>query len=240
MVAKYPDEIVDFDPWVDDNPAIPGSGVDIKAANLNPRDWEIQAIQNVLGPRPVALNTFAEKKSTTSGLQWGYHGGRVCGGNVVRTVGDGYVTVPDNATSYIYYDWGAAVVASSTVGFPERSFPIAEVTAENAQLAGDFSTRDRRTIAIVSAIGGSGGLEIAHAVITADGSTVYFSCGVPAVHSSIMVFVNGILQAPNIHYSVAEAEASPPNYVPENTVVAFNTAPENGDSIHLVFQKRNV
>ncbi len=240
MSASYPDDCVAFDDWVDDNPAMPGTGVDIKAATLNPRDDEIEAIQTALGARPVALNTFAERKATTSGLQWGYHGGRVVGGNVVRTVSDGYLVLPDNATSFIFYDWDAAEVSSNTTGFPARSFPIAEVIAENAQFTGTFQSRDRRTIAIVSAVGSPGGsfAEMDRLLATGDGSTDDFSCGTPVVHTSIMVFLNGILQLPTVHYTIEEAEAQPPLFAPEDTHVIFNSAPLTGDTIYIAFQKR--
>jgi hypothetical protein len=239
MAVSYPDSIVAFTDWVDDNPAMPGTGIDIKAATLNPRDDEIEAIQTALGPRPVALNTFAERKSATSGLQWAYHGGRVVGGNVVRTVADGYIALPDSATSYVYYDWDAAIVTSSTVGFPVRSFPIAEVTALNAQFTGDFATHDRRTIAIVSAVSGSsggGGGDILRALFSGyqvDGVITEFTCGYPVVYTSLLVFLNGVLQYPNTHYTVTEGVGSV-------NVVVFNAAPEVGDTVYLSFQTRSI
>ncbi len=241
MASVYPDSVVAFEDWVDDNPAMPGTGVDIKAATLNPRDDEIEAIQSALGPRPIALNTFAEKKAATSGLQWGYHGGRIVGGNVVRMVSDGYVLLPDNATSYIYYDWDAAEVTSNTVGFPARSFPIAEVTALNAQFTGTFASRDRRTIAIVSSLGGGSTgtfAENSHVVDSGNGVTMDYSCGTAVVHTSIMVFLNGLLQLPTIHYTILEDEPYAPLFALEPTHVIFNSPPGNGDAIYIAFQKR--
>lgn len=69
---------------------------------------EVQMNENV--ETLSAAGIFGKKQPTTTGLIWGYYGGRYNG----NTVADGTVTLSDDATNYVVVAKASGVVSSST------------------------------------------------------------------------------------------------------------------------------
>ena len=70
---------------------------------------------------------FGSDPLTTTGLTWGYFGGRVRNDNVVTTVAPGTVALTASATNYVQINPGTGAISVNTTGFTSGQVPIAEL-----------------------------------------------------------------------------------------------------------------
>lgn len=63
--------------------------------------------------------------STSSGLTWGYYGGKYRdGSNVTQMLSNGTIALPNGTTSYIEFDKTSGTVSSNTSGFTSGRTPL--------------------------------------------------------------------------------------------------------------------
>lgn len=118
---------------------------------------EVPLNENLTGLKP--LEVFAYKPPTSSGLTWGYWGGRILVDGVITAVADGTVTLTASLTNYIEAT-RAGVVSKNTTGFTAGAIPLYTVvvgastvtsyTDERAWVAPDYITHDA-SVAVTTA-----------------------------------------------------------------------------------------
>lgn len=70
---------------------------------------------------------FGSDPLTTTGLTWGYFGGRVRNDNVVTTVAPGTVALTASATNYVQISPSNGAISVNTTGFTSGQVPLAEL-----------------------------------------------------------------------------------------------------------------
>ena len=70
---------------------------------------------------------FGSDPLTTTGLTWGYFGGRVRNDNVVTTVTPGTIALTASATNYVQINPSNGAISVNTTGFASGQVPIAEL-----------------------------------------------------------------------------------------------------------------
>lgn len=144
---NFPTAVDVFDDITNGDPNVPGSASVIGEDPINTIFGQIELMQETYGVNPMSLQGFAEDAEHTQGLVWGYFGGRVRNGSTVRTIATGTITLTDNATNYVYYNWTANAVQKSTSSWPANSYiPMATIVTLNAAITGTYATRDMRAI----------------------------------------------------------------------------------------------
>jgi hypothetical protein len=83
---------------------------------------------------------FGRRASTTSGLTWGYYGGKLWIDGVLTTIANGTVALTASATNYIERT-RAGVVSKNTTGFTAGQIPLYEAVTNSTTVS---SYTDRR------------------------------------------------------------------------------------------------
>lgn len=106
---------------------------------------------------PASL--FGRRQSTSSGLTWGFFGGRMLVDGALTTINNGTVTLTASATNYVEAT-RAGVVSKNTAGFTPGSIPLYTVVAgsstvssytdERAWIDPDYMTHDA-SVSVTSA-----------------------------------------------------------------------------------------
>jgi len=71
---------------------------------------------------------FGRRASTTTGLTWGYYGGRMLVDGVLTTIANGVVALSASLTNYVEAT-PAGVVSANTTGFTPGSIPLYTIVA---------------------------------------------------------------------------------------------------------------
>jgi hypothetical protein len=85
---------------------------------------------------------FGRRASTTSGLTWGYYGGKLWIDGVLTTIANGTVALTASATNYVEAD-RAGVVSKNTTGFTAGRTPLYEIVTGASTVT---SYTDRRIL----------------------------------------------------------------------------------------------
>ncbi|MFC1567324.1 hypothetical protein ACFL3R_00620 [Thermodesulfobacteriota bacterium] len=104
-------------------------GVEDAAGNLDAVNVEtaIAEIYTDHSSTRVLAEIFDENSATTTGLTWGYKGGKIRVDNTVTTVAAGTLVLTDDDVNYIEITQ-AGVVSKNTTGFTSGNIPIRQVT----------------------------------------------------------------------------------------------------------------
>lgn len=86
---------------------------------------------------------FGRRASTTSGLTWGFYGGRILVDGVLTTISNGTVALTGSATNYVEAT-RAGVVSRNTTGFTAGSIPLYTITTLSTSVS---TYTDERAVA---------------------------------------------------------------------------------------------
>jgi hypothetical protein len=114
--------------------------------------WDVEAAS--IGTASLSnqhLSDFAEDPATTTGLTWGYKGGRVRNDNAIIDVAAGTLALTASATNYVELT-PAGSIAANTTGFTSGRIPLSVLTTDGSAIT---ASTDKR--AWLSAAGASGG-----------------------------------------------------------------------------------
>jgi len=89
------------------------------------------------------MNQWAQKRSTTTGLTYGYHGGPVPTSGSLSIIADGTIALTGSATNYVEHD-AAGTVTVNLSGFSVGKTPMAEIATNAGAI---ISVTDRRMLA---------------------------------------------------------------------------------------------
>lgn len=103
---------------------------------------------------------FAKKPTTSSGLTWGYVGGRIQVDGVITVIADGTVTLTASTTNYVQAT-RAGVVSTNTTSFTAGSIPIATVVTGASTVTSYTDERGSDRVSYVTA-------DVSTAITTAD------------------------------------------------------------------------
>lgn len=103
-------------------------GVEDSDSNLDADNVEdaLAEMYTDMADTMTLADVFNEDPATTTGLTWGYKGGRVRNDNTIYTIADGTVSLTDDATNYIEIT-PSGTVSRNTTGFTAGYCPIRQV-----------------------------------------------------------------------------------------------------------------
>ncbi|KVG33877.1 hypothetical protein [Burkholderia diffusa] len=102
---------------------------------------------------------WGRRASTSSGLTWGYYGGRfVDGTGTAHAINNGTITVGASTTTYIYADNVTGAVSSNTTGFPAGKVPLYSVVSNASQISSWLDYRSYQPSAVAAAAASGVGL----------------------------------------------------------------------------------
>ena len=107
------------------------------AVNLETLATEIA--DDLTAPKALA-GVFAENPATTTGLTWGYKGGKIRVDNVITTIAAGTVGLTDAQTAYIEIDT-AGTVHKNTTGYTSGRIPIRTIVTLAGEIVTSTDTR---------------------------------------------------------------------------------------------------
>lgn len=88
---------------------------------------------------PAAI--YAKKYATTSGLTFGFHGGKISINGVVTTIADGTLALSGSSTNYIYANPSTGALAKSTVEYPAGYWRIGRAITGTASITTWYDDR---------------------------------------------------------------------------------------------------
>ncbi len=107
---------------------------------LGENNWKDANDESQLRISAMLLNAWAQKRSTTTGLTYGYHGGMAVVAGAFSVVADGTTALADATTNYVERT-AAGVVTDNTTGFSADKIPMAIVVTAGGAIT---SVTDRR------------------------------------------------------------------------------------------------
>lgn len=111
----------------------------------------------------VMLAFVEQDSSTTSGLTFGYKGGKIRNDNKIVNMTAGTVDMVANTTNYLYADptrISAPYIFANQTGYPQGKIPLYTVTTNGTDIVGT-PIDDRTHLALSGAAGSSTGNKIA-------------------------------------------------------------------------------
>jgi hypothetical protein len=100
----------------------------------------------------LGIGDFDKDATTTTGLTWGYTGGKIRNDNVITDIAAATIALTDNATNYIEYDPTGGTIGKNTTGFTAGKIPLRQVVT----LAGAITTdTDKRAWITTNNSGGA-------------------------------------------------------------------------------------
>ena len=91
--------------------------------------------------------TYGRRASTTSGLTWGYYGGKVTLAGVITAVANGTVTLTASTTNYVEAHPDTGAVSKNTTGFTAGYLPLYTIVTGTSSVT---SYTDQRTLALAT------------------------------------------------------------------------------------------
>lgn len=109
------------------------------AGQLQP-EVPVNGAWNILDALAGPFAQFGNKTSTSTGLTYGYYGGRIYSNGTLVTIADGTLSLPASSTSYIQRT-AAGVVSTNTTGYTAGLIPMATVVTGAASITTITDTR---------------------------------------------------------------------------------------------------
>ena len=119
------------------------SNLDAVAAVSYSKEVQLNALMDAASP---AL-TYGRRASTTSGLTWGYYGGKVTLAGVITAVANGTVTLTASTTNYVEAHPDTAAVSKNTTGFTAGYLPLYSIVTGASSVT---SYTDQRALALAT------------------------------------------------------------------------------------------
>lgn len=117
----------------------------------------IDGIINGSGSQDLVANAFFDaaspgavygrRASTSSGVNWGFYGGKVVLSGVITSIANGSITLSASATNYVEAHPESGVVSKNTTGFTPGYLPLYTVIVGTATVT---SFTDRRALALAT------------------------------------------------------------------------------------------
>lgn len=120
---------------------------------LSAAQFQKETVANELFNAASPAMLFGMRKSTTSGLTWGYYGGVMADGDTFHVIDNGTLTLTASTINYVEADT-SGVVTVNTTGFTAGKIPLYQIPVGST---GPTSWDDKRTAA--TSTGGSAGLQ---------------------------------------------------------------------------------
>lgn len=133
--------------------------------------------------------TYGRRASTTSGLTWGYYGGKVTLAGVITAVANGTVTLTASTTNYVEAHPDTGAVSKNTTGFTAGYLPLYTIVTGTSSVT---SYTDQRTLALATNATLAKALSDANATLTqaeAANATLTFTGTLTATRDIIVPLV---------------------------------------------------
>jgi len=149
------------------------------------KEAQLNALMDAASP----ATTYGRRASTTSGLIWGYYGGKVVLAGVVTAIANGTVTLTASATNYLQAHPDTGAVSVNTTGFTAGYLPLYTIVAGTASVT---SYTDQRALALATNATLAKALSDANATLTqaeAANATLTFTGTLTATRDIIVPLV---------------------------------------------------
>ena len=107
------------------------------------KETQVNALLDAASP---AL-TYGRRASTTSGLTWGYYGGKATLAGVVTAISNGTITLTASANNYIEAHPDTGAVSKNTTGFTAGYLPLYTIVTGTSSVT---SYTDQRALALAT------------------------------------------------------------------------------------------
>lgn len=107
------------------------------------KELQVNALVDAASPSM----TYGRRASTSSGLIFGYYGGKVLLAGVVTSISNGTVTLTASTTSYMEAHPDTGAVSKNTTGFTAGYLPLYTIVTGTASVT---SYTDQRTLALAT------------------------------------------------------------------------------------------
>lgn len=98
------------------------TNLDTLSASASAKDVVADELFDAMSPASL----FGRKASTSSGLTWGFYGGKIIVDGVLTTINNGTVALTASNTNYVEVD-RAGTVSKNTTGFTAGRIPLYEI-----------------------------------------------------------------------------------------------------------------
>lgn len=118
--------------------------------NLDPVaavSYSKEVLFNALMDAASPATTYGRRLSTTTGLIWGYYGGKVALAGVVTTIANGTLTLTASTTNYVQAHPDTGAVSVNTSGFTAGYLPLYTIVTDASSVT---SYTDQRTMALAT------------------------------------------------------------------------------------------
>ena len=107
------------------------------------KEVQLNALMDAASP----ATTYGRRASTTTGLIWGYYGGKVALAGVVTTIANGTLTLTASTTNYVQAHPDTGAVSVNTSGFTAGYLPLYTIVTDASSVT---SYTDQRTLALAT------------------------------------------------------------------------------------------
>ena len=107
------------------------------------KEVQLNALMDAASP----ATTYGRRLSTTTGLIWGYYGGKVALAGVVTTIANGTLTLTASTTNYVQAHPDTGAVSVNTSGFTAGYLPLYTIVTDASSVT---SYTDQRTLALAT------------------------------------------------------------------------------------------
>ena len=119
------------------------TNLDPVAAVSYSKEVQLNALMDAASP----ATTYGRRASTTSGLIWGFYGGKVSLAGVVTTIANGTLTLTASSTNYVQAHPDTGAVSVNTSGFTAGYLPLYTIVTGASSVT---SYTDQRTLALAT------------------------------------------------------------------------------------------
>jgi hypothetical protein len=105
------------------------TNLDLLVQSQSGKETTANAVFDAASPATI----FGRRQSTTSGLTWGYYGGRMLVDGVLTTIANGTVALTASTTNYVEAT-RAGVVSKNTTAFTAGSIPLYTIVTGSASV----------------------------------------------------------------------------------------------------------
>lgn len=162
------------------------------------KEAQVNAVLDAASP----ATTYGRRASTTSGLTWGYYGGKASLAGVITAIANGTVVLSASTTNYVEAHPDTGAVSKNTTGFTAGYLPLYTVVAGASSVTsytdqrGPYVLNDSLAKALTDANATLTQAEAANAVLTLTGTlTTTRNIVVPLVGKRQWTVYNGTGQS---------------------------------------------
>lgn len=109
------------------------TNIDQMSSSQASKEVTFNALTDALSPASL----FGRRASTTTGLTWGYFGGRIYINGTATSISNGTVSLTGNTTNYVEVDIAGAV-SKNTTGFSADKAPLYKVVTNSSSVVTSY------------------------------------------------------------------------------------------------------